>query len=59
MRSLTRVLLTIGCLAIGARRGGRSATVLERLGQGGDHPVPAAFPEGIYLSTLIAELGAR
>jgi 23S rRNA (cytosine1962-C5)-methyltransferase len=47
------------CLAIGARRGGRSATVLERLGQGGDHPVPAAFPEGIYLSTLIAELAAR
>lgn len=46
-------------LAIGARRAGRSATVLERLGQGGDHPVPAAFPEGIYLSTLIAELGAR
>jgi 23S rRNA (cytosine1962-C5)-methyltransferase len=44
------------CLAIGARRGGRTATVLERLGQGGDHPVPAAFPEGIYLSTLIAEL---
>lgn len=46
-------------LAIGARRAGRSATVLERLGQGGDHPVPAAFPEGIYLSTLIAELGRR
>lgn len=45
------------CLAIGARRAGRTATVLERLGQGGDHPVPAAFPEGIYLSTLIAELG--
>jgi 23S rRNA (cytosine1962-C5)-methyltransferase len=44
-------------LAIGARRAGRSATVLERLGQGGDHPVPAAFPEGVYLSTLIAELG--
>jgi 23S rRNA (cytosine1962-C5)-methyltransferase len=44
-------------LAIGARRAGRSATVLERLGQGGDHPVPAAFPEGIYLSTLIAEMG--
>jgi 23S rRNA (cytosine1962-C5)-methyltransferase len=43
-------------LAIGARRAGRQATVLERLGQGGDHPVPAAFPEGIYLSTLIAEL---
>lgn len=47
------------CLAVGARRAGRSATVLERLGQGGDHPVPAAFPEGIYLSTLIAELGGR
>ena len=43
-------------LAIGARRAGRSATVLERLSQGADHPVPAAFPEGIYLSTLIAEL---
>jgi 23S rRNA (cytosine1962-C5)-methyltransferase len=45
------------CLAIGARRVGRGATVLDRLGQGGDHPVPAAFPEGVYLSTLIAELG--
>jgi 23S rRNA (cytosine1962-C5)-methyltransferase len=44
-------------LAIGARRVGRSATVLDRLGQGGDHPVPAAFPEGVYLATLIAELG--
>src|SRR5262249_52984184 len=44
-------------LAIGARRAGRPATVFERLGQGGDHPVPAAFPEGVYLSTLIAELG--
>jgi 23S rRNA (cytosine1962-C5)-methyltransferase len=44
------------CLAIGARRAGRRATVLERLSQGADHPVPAAFPEGIYLSTLIAEL---
>lgn len=44
-------------LAIAARRVGRSATVLDRLGQGGDHPVPAAFPEGVYLSTLIAELG--
>lgn len=44
-------------LAIGARRVGRVATVLDRLGQGADHPVPAAFPEGVYLSTLIAELG--
>ena len=47
------------CLAIGARKAGRGATVLERLGQGGDHPVPAAFPEGIYLSTLIAEISGK
>jgi 23S rRNA (cytosine1962-C5)-methyltransferase len=44
-------------LAIGARRAGRTAIVLDRLGQGGDHPVPAAFPEGLYLSTIVAELG--
>jgi 23S rRNA (cytosine1962-C5)-methyltransferase len=43
-------------LAIGASKAGRGATVLERLGQGADHPVPAAFPEGLYLSTLIAEI---
>jgi 23S rRNA (cytosine1962-C5)-methyltransferase len=43
-------------LAIGTRRAGRSATILERLGQGPDHPVPAAFPEGLYLSTIIAEV---
>jgi 23S rRNA (cytosine1962-C5)-methyltransferase len=28
--------------------------VLERLFQGADHPVPAAFPEGLYLSSIIA-----
>jgi 23S rRNA (cytosine1962-C5)-methyltransferase len=44
-------------LAIGARRAGRHATILDRLGQGADHPVPAAFPEGIYLSTILAEIG--
>lgn len=43
-------------LAIGARRAGRQATILDRLGQGADHPVPAAFPEGIYLSTILAEV---
>jgi 23S rRNA (cytosine1962-C5)-methyltransferase len=43
-------------LALGARDLGRSATVLERIFQGPDHPVPAAFPEGLYLSTLIAEV---
>jgi 23S rRNA (cytosine1962-C5)-methyltransferase len=41
-------------LALGARDVGREATVLERLFQGTDHPVPAAFPEGLYLSSIIA-----
>lgn len=31
----------------------REVSVLERVSQGPDHPVPAAFPEGLYLSTLI------
>ncbi len=43
-------------LAVGAARAGRGATVLERIFQDADHPVPAAFPEGLYLSTLIAEV---
>ena len=43
-------------LALGARDVGRRAIVLERLFQGPDHPVPAAFPEGLYLSSVIAEL---
>ena len=42
-------------LALGARDAGRRALVWERLSQGPDHPVPAAFPEGLYLSTVIAE----
>jgi 23S rRNA (cytosine1962-C5)-methyltransferase len=41
-------------LALGARDAGREAIVLERLFQGPDHPVPAAFPEGLYLSSIIA-----
>lgn len=41
-------------LALGARDAGREAVVLERLFQGADHPVPAAFPEGLYLSSIIA-----
>lgn len=44
------------CLALGARDGGLRATVLERLSQGPDHPVPAAFPEGLYLSTVLAQV---
>ncbi len=43
-------------LALGARDVGVGAVVLERLFQGPDHPVPAAFPEGLYLSTLVAEV---
>lgn len=43
-------------LALGARDVGAAAAVLERHHQGADHPVPAAFPEGLYLSSLIAEI---
>jgi 23S rRNA (cytosine1962-C5)-methyltransferase len=43
-------------LALGARDVGTSARVLERVFQGPDHPVPAAFAEGLYLTTLIAEV---
>jgi 23S rRNA (cytosine1962-C5)-methyltransferase len=46
-------------LALGARDVGARATVLERLTQGADHPVPAAFPEGLYLSSLIARIDAN
>ncbi len=28
--------------------------MLERMFQGPDHPVPAAFPEGLYLKSVIA-----
>ncbi|MCE7894645.1 MAG: class I SAM-dependent rRNA methyltransferase, partial [Sorangiineae bacterium PRO1] len=42
--------------ALGARDVGLRPTVLERWFQGADHPVPAAFPEGLYLSSLILEV---
>jgi 23S rRNA (cytosine1962-C5)-methyltransferase len=45
-------------LALGARDVGARATVLERFSQGPDHPVAAAFPEGLYLSSLIAQIEA-
>jgi 23S rRNA (cytosine1962-C5)-methyltransferase len=41
-------------LALGARAAGREATLVERHFQDVDHPVLAAFPEGLYLSCLIA-----
>jgi 23S rRNA (cytosine1962-C5)-methyltransferase len=50
LRELTRAL------ALGARDVGLRPVVLERLFQGPDHPVPAAFAEGLYLITLLAEI---
>jgi 23S rRNA (cytosine1962-C5)-methyltransferase len=46
-------------LAQGATRANVSATVLERWFQGADHPVPAAFGEGLYLKALIARVDDR
>jgi len=43
-------------VALGARDVGTHALVLERFFQGPDHPVPAAFPEGLYLCSLIVEV---
>jgi 23S rRNA (cytosine1962-C5)-methyltransferase len=48
---LTRVL-SLGAADVGLR-----AIVSERFFQGADHPVPAAFPEGLYLTSIIAEIG--
>jgi 23S rRNA (cytosine1962-C5)-methyltransferase len=44
-------------LSLGAADVGLRALVLERFFQGADHPVPAAFPEGLYLTSIIAEIG--
>lgn len=51
LSELTRAL-SLGSTDVGLR-----AIVLERFFQGADHPVPAAFPEGLYLTSLIAEVG--
>ncbi len=53
LHALTRAL------ALGAQRSNTSAVVLERHFQGADHPVGAAFPEGLYLKALIAEIAPR
>jgi len=45
-------------VALGARDVGTHALVLERFFQGPDHPVPAAFPEGLYLCSLLVEVVA-
>lgn len=52
MNELTRAV------ALGARDVGTHALVLERFFQGPDHPVPAAFPEGLYLCSLLVEVVA-
>ncbi|MFO0660177.1 MAG: class I SAM-dependent rRNA methyltransferase [Polyangiaceae bacterium] len=46
-------------LGLGARDANRSAVVLERHFQGVDHPVPAAFPEGVYLKSLLVRIDSR
>jgi 23S rRNA (cytosine1962-C5)-methyltransferase len=43
-------------LALGGRDAGTRPIVLERWFQGADHPVPAAFPAGLYLATIISEI---
>jgi 23S rRNA (cytosine1962-C5)-methyltransferase len=53
LAALTRVLAT------GATRANMDATVLERWFQGADHPVPAAFGEGLYLKALVARIDRR
>lgn len=42
--------------ALGGRDVGVLPIVLERWFQGADHPVVAAFPEGLYLSSLVLEV---
>lgn len=46
-------------LATGAVRANVSALVVERAFQGVDHPVPAAFGEGLYLKALVARIEPR
>jgi 23S rRNA (cytosine1962-C5)-methyltransferase len=46
-------------LATGAVRANVNALVVERAFQGVDHPVPAAFGEGLYLKAVVARIEAR
>lgn len=46
-------------LATGAVRANVHATIVERSFQGVDHPVPAAFAEGLYLKAVIARVEKR
>jgi 23S rRNA (cytosine1962-C5)-methyltransferase len=53
LNALTRAL------AIGALHANVSAVVFERHFQGADHPVNAAFNEGLYLKALVARVEKR
>jgi 23S rRNA (cytosine1962-C5)-methyltransferase len=53
LHALTRALAT------GALHARKQAFVWERHFQGPDHPVNAAFPEGLYLKALVARIEAR
>jgi len=53
LHALTRALAT------GAQRANVEAVVLERHFQAADHPVPAAFGEGLYLKSVIARIRPR
>ena len=53
LHALTRALAT------GAVRANVSALVIERAFQGADHPVHAAFGEGLYLKALVARIEPR
>lgn len=46
----------VRALAHGARDGNLRATVLEQHIQAPDHPVPADFPEGLYLKSIVARV---
>jgi 23S rRNA (cytosine1962-C5)-methyltransferase len=46
----------VRALALGARDSRMRATVFDRHFQGADHPVPAAFPEGLYLKSVLARV---
>jgi len=53
LTALTRALAT------GAVRADATALVVDRAFQGADHPVPAAFGEGLYLKAIIARIDSR
>ncbi|NUP07216.1 MAG: class I SAM-dependent rRNA methyltransferase [Polyangiaceae bacterium] len=43
-------------LALGARDANLRASILEEHVQAPDHPVPAEFPEGLYLKSIVARV---